>query len=391
MDRIQLASEIIKRFVPTRSLKNFPGDIDYFQERAVKVTDLTDFGDRHFLTGLEVLIKSITNELDLHEIGKITLDTLIINGLTNRLRFTELKKTSSSQLKPPIIITGLSRSGTTLLHRLLSIDPQHRSFPLWELMAPYSYKDKRLKIFDTELKIKVKNWLLPELDKKHYTRADTPEECILLMANSFDSQLFTDVAPVFSYQQWHLENNKEKIYKEYRQQLEILQSFYPNQRLVLKAPSHLGCIETLLKVIPEALIVQTYRDPLTCYRSLNSLRATLYKLVVKKINHKAIADSTLHLFKDQMKRNMEAFDKNSNRILLIPYFIFIKDPVKFVKSIYSHFKLEWYKELEMEIRNHLHDSGRKIAQGHKYESDDSLDSVAQKNFSEYSDYFESRF
>ena len=52
----------------------------------------------------------------------------------------------------------------------------------------------------------------------------------------------------------------------------------PRQRWLLKAPEHQVHLDTLLKVYPDARIVQTHRDPIKCMASTTSLMGTLYSM-----------------------------------------------------------------------------------------------------------------
>jgi len=158
------------------------------------------------MKGLDTLLLSIHNQDSLHLIGEITLYTLIKRSIRNRSRYLKIKENNQDKdlpLNPPIFITGLSRSGTTFLHRLLSANPELYAFPLWELFDPFTRSRTRdVRKLKTKFEINVKNILLPDLDKKHYTRANNTEECNMLLANSFNSQLFVDIAPLPEYLEW---------------------------------------------------------------------------------------------------------------------------------------------------------------------------------------------
>ncbi len=50
---------------------------------------------------------------------------------------------------------------------------------------------------------------IPDFDRKHYTRVDTPEECIWLLGNTFLSPIFWAIAPVYGYLEWY--TNHERL------------------------------------------------------------------------------------------------------------------------------------------------------------------------------------
>ena len=283
-------------------------DIDRFHELALKNNKgLDNFGDLSYRSGLNALLCSIKNLKSMHLIGEITFQTLIANALTNRLRYNHILSQNGSEkdLKPPIIIAGLSRSGTTFLQRLASYVDGHYAFPLWELLNPFDVSKPDRRRSKTSRDIYLKNLLLPELDKKHFTRADTKEECMLLLANSFHSQLFTDIAPLADYQEWYIKSDRDYAYAEYKAQLSILQQYHRDQTFVLKAPNHVGSLSNLKRHIPEAVIVQTHRNPVECINSLCSLRQTLFKMLEMKIDEKEIMRQILLSFDHELKLNMD--------------------------------------------------------------------------------------
>ena len=92
---------------------------DYLMNKAIRKTGgLKNWGNPEFISGLDALLASIEELPSTHFIGKITLQSLIVRSLINRLRFVDiLEKDLKNEIKlnAPIIITGLSRSGTTFL------------------------------------------------------------------------------------------------------------------------------------------------------------------------------------------------------------------------------------------------------------------------------------
>src|SRR5690606_14286106 len=62
-------------------------------------------------------------------------------------------------------------------------------------------------------------------------------------------------------------------YRRHRRNLQLIGLNDPGRRWVLKNPSHLFALDALLAVYPDALIVQTHRDPRTAMASMCSLAA----------------------------------------------------------------------------------------------------------------------
>ena len=144
----------------------------------MKHRKLSDFGDPAFYEGLHCLLDSLNKEAHLNVLGRMFVTKTLVALLENRLLLTEDRKRRPDvyerRLLPPIIVTGLPRSGTTLLHRLLATDPAHRAIPFWETMhpLPYSEPDGRFERVKKLLDYRVR--LTPDLDGKHFIRAETP-------------------------------------------------------------------------------------------------------------------------------------------------------------------------------------------------------------------------
>ena len=103
-------------------------------------TGLSDFGDESFREALAVLLRSIEREAQLHTVGRLITKARLTRSLATRLTLQDAIKRNpevfEAELPPPIVIAGLQRTGTTLLHRLLACDSSLRSLRSYEAIAP---------------------------------------------------------------------------------------------------------------------------------------------------------------------------------------------------------------------------------------------------------------
>jgi len=96
-------------------------------------------------------------------------------------------------VRQPVFVLGMPRTGTTFLHRLLSLDPAARAPLTYELQDPVPrYRDdpildkqKRIKYCQKE--IDMLNYYMPEMSQVHEMGADIPEECMVAMVCYFPS------------------------------------------------------------------------------------------------------------------------------------------------------------------------------------------------------------
>ena len=93
-------------------------------EAAEKQTGLSDFGDESFLTPLGVLTDALETEADLSAFGRFSSRQFLLQLLANRLKLEALltahPEILDEQIRAPIFIVGLPRTGTTHLHNLVA-------------------------------------------------------------------------------------------------------------------------------------------------------------------------------------------------------------------------------------------------------------------------------
>ena len=91
---------------------------------AMEQTGLSDFGETWFFDNIDVLIPSLNSQAQLSDAGVYGAQTMIVSGLVNRLRHKELIKRNpeimDEQVNVKAVLTGLPRTGSTMLHRMLA-------------------------------------------------------------------------------------------------------------------------------------------------------------------------------------------------------------------------------------------------------------------------------
>jgi hypothetical protein len=191
---------------------------------------------------------------------------------------------------------------------------------------------------------------------------------MFLLGQTFYTMLYWVTAPVYSYVAWYGRQERYKKYVDYRRLLQILQVVDPARRLVLKAPAHTGGLGELLEIVPEALIVQTHRDPVTCLNSLNSLFATTQGVVTESLDVKRMAAANLELMLVELTRNAAARAKYPGQVFDVHYQALVADPVGSVREIYNHFKLPFSAEFEVEMTRYLAENPKGKHGRHRYSS-----------------------
>ena len=227
---------------------------------------------------LERLLASYREEADLTALGRLTVRELIVSQLETLLHLeAELRDNpaiAEERIESPVFIIGLPRTGTTLLHGLMSQDPANRVPLTWEVMYPAAYPNTPAGIEAarkrTASRLTWANRLAPKFRKIHPIAADLPQECIAITAHVFMSIQFHTTHDVPGYENWFERDSQQLAYAYHRRLLQHLQARNPGRRWVLKAPGHLFALDALLREYPDARIVQTHRDPLRVMASMAS-------------------------------------------------------------------------------------------------------------------------
>jgi hypothetical protein len=340
---------------------------------ASKQAGVSDFGDPYFEAGLEVLLRSLERDARLSPMGRVALSRMLVRSLVTRLRLRvdqrERPQVYTEPLTPPILILGMPRAGTTFLHRLLSAMPGIRPARTWELnqpLPPRAGKDDRHEQASRQIEMIRK--LVPELDDKHRLDPDDPDECVLLTAPSFHSIAWWMFGPVYGYLDWLLEQDLAPAYAEYHAYLRALQAA-EGGRFVLKAPAHTGYLAEIVAEIPEVIVVQAHRDPVTVMASASSLFDSMYALVTEHHDGPRTARRNLELFSTLNERCQAARDTGlEDRVLDLHYETLVADPVAAVRRIYEHGSIPWPEDGEAALAAHMQASRR--GKKHVYSLDD---------------------
>lgn len=335
-------------------------DATRLMEVARDETGLSDFGDDGFREGLDVFVDSLRCDADLSPIGRIGIRGMIVTLLSNRLRVAEAKRREPHrfewELIPPVVITGTPRSGTTFLHRLLAEDRRFRTLPLWRLFKPVAGVREESIRREVDRTLQFRRRLTPQLDRKHFVRADSAEECIWLMNTSFVSHGLWVAAPVYRYLEWLGRQDRRLAYAEYGELLRYLQSEQPDRGFLLKAPSHAGALDSLQSALPTARVIQLHRDPVEVCSSLCSLFATLHSAVTRRVDLRRLGRTTVDLMLHETKRNLEARRRMVRPVLDILYLDLVADPESVVKTIYGYLGWDWDEVSEGRIVQHLREN-----------------------------------
>jgi hypothetical protein len=248
------------------------------------------------------------------------------------------------RLDRPLFVTGLPRTGTTALHRLLTADPAHQGLELWLAEAPQprpprpTWADNPVFQY-IQAGCERHHVEHPEFMGVHYMAADQVEECWQLLRQSMRSISWECLAHLPSYSAWLRGQDWTGAYRRHRRNLQLI-GLGAGRRWVLKNPSHLFALDALLAVYPDALIVQTHRAPEVAIASVCSLAAQATAGWSDTFAGEVIGRDQLELWASGVERfGAERARHDATRFFDVSYGDLVTDPVGTAEAVYAHFGL----------------------------------------------------
>ena len=365
-------------------------------DQAKSETGLSDLGEPLFLEGLNKLIDSVNNEANLNEIG-IQAQPIRIQGLlSNRLRFEEdLKKFPEileQEIIAPIVIVGLPRTGSTMTHRLLASDPNHTAMLWWEGRYPALLPgekrgdiEARMQLGKAEVDAVVA--ASPEALDIHPWDYKGADEEILLLEHNFLSTVPESFMALPSYSEWVEEQDHALAYEDLKKFIQYLQWQNPgreNKRWVLKSPHHLGFIDKMISVFPDAKIIQTHRDPIKTVPSFCSMCANLFEPLTTNFDKVFIGKHWSNKLTRALNHCMNISEKHPDNFLDLKFLNMIKDPIDEMKEIYNFIGEPFGEKTEVAMEAWREENKHEMG-AHKYslEEYDLTESQINNNFSKY--------
>jgi hypothetical protein len=310
-------------------------------------TGLADFGSEDFRERLRVWLAAADEDDDLNALGRLTVFGNCVRVLANRLRLEDLIRRHPEildvEIRRPIIIAGLPRSGTTHLVNLISADIRLRALPYWESLEPYPAPediagadgvDPRLarcrQIYARQ------DLLLPLLRAMHHMTPEHVHEEIEVQELDFSTYNLEWYARVPRWRDYYLSHDQRPHYAYLKKALRALQWLRGPDRWVLKSPQHLEQLVPLVETFPDATVVLTHRDPVDAIRSAITMLAYGARLRRARVDTRDIAS----YWTDRIERLLGACVRDRDRVpaaqsIDVPFHEFMADDVAMVERIYD--------------------------------------------------------
>jgi hypothetical protein len=323
-------------------------DRDRLVEAAIATTGEDDFGEDGWREGLDLLLGGLCEEARLNDLGVEIAAGELANYLATRLAITAWRRdhpdVAAGTIERPLVIVGQPRTGTTILHDLLAQDPALRAPLTWEVDRPLpppetdTYKSDP-RIDEVQANIDMAESLMPGFTTFHPMGARLSQECVRITAGDFRSMIFSIQYRIPTYNRWLLhEADLGSAYRWHRRYLQHLQSRHSADQWLLKSPAHLWNLDALAAEYPDAIVIQTHRDPLKVIASTSALAAHLRGMATDETSLPEIAADYADDIFLGLDRGMEARDRATfpaDQVVDVQFSEFVDDPFSTIHSLYA--------------------------------------------------------
>ena len=328
-------------------------------------TGLSDFGPDDFRERLAVWLQSFEEDDSLSAVGRVGAYRDCLRYAVARLRIEDFVQRHPDvhdvEIRAPIIVVGLPRSGTTHLLNLIAADSRLRSMPYWESLEPVPIAgeapgedrvDPRLARCRKGHEMQLQ--LLPLLKNMHDMAPEHVHEEIELMGPDFSAYMIEWVTYVPRWRDYYFAHDQRPHYAYMKRALQVLQYQRGPNRWILKSPQHLEQLGPLIETFPDATIAFTHRDPVSVLASAITMLSYGERLRSQKPDLKRMADYWTERIEHLLRRCVEdrALVPASQSIDVL-FHEFMRDDIAMVERIYDLASLPMTTESRAQLKGYL--------------------------------------
>ena len=383
-------------------------DVETLMALASTQAGLSDFGDPALRVPLEAYVTSLRNDCweGMTPFAHRQAVDFIIHHLGTRLKLVNDRKNypeiSAQKIRRPMIIVGPPRSGSTLLHTLLSLDPENMAPEHWSCLEPspplalgapskerLERADKRMmSLFD----------LIPDIFVTHPYMIEEGSGALAecgsdIMNMAFTSQQLWCFYRGESYRQYLLNADHSAALRFHQHFLQHLQWGNSGSRWTLKGSDHMLWMGELAAQYPDAMLIWTHRDLAQQLGSLASIQAILTGLTGNPLSgeaRQAVGRLAIEQQRAAVNKAMKARDViGEDAFFDVSFHDVMASPVRTVERIYERYGLKMSAEHAEKIKEWLANNPPTKHGVHKHSPEDfGMDSTRiNKDFAEYVERF----
>ncbi len=379
-----------------------PLDEDSLISTATANTGLSDFGADDWREPFRILLKSLNAEAALTLMGRIMTRSDLLMFLEGRLRVEDMYKRhpeiEDEKIEKPVWILGQGRTGTSILQKLLALDPANRTLNTYDALFPVADEvpagqpDPR--IAKADQRMRMWNRVTPEVATIHDFGGDEPIETIMAEALSFQTPAWLNLCGLTPGYNAHIAKTGAVPSLRYGLRvLKLIQWQNPGGRWILKSPDALKYITDVLKVFPDVRFVWAHRDPVLALASAVNMIGTLIWVRSDRKVESGIFDFLTDpaISGAELSRPIEWIENGvipPNQLHNVHYKALMNDPLGAIGALYQALGIEFSAKTQAAIQNYVEAHPRSSRPPHRYSTgEESRIASEREHYARYQSYF----
>lgn len=345
-----------------------------------------------YLDELARLCEALDAQARLTDAGRARAKDALVTSLVNQFHVHRLLRANPGIADipvRPVFVTGLLRTGTTFLQRLLGTHPDLRAPALWELMTPAGPGAPAQLVNECEEYVREYHRAAPRFAAIHPLGARLPEECHRLTANTFRDPIYALRYRIPAYVAWLRRQSMVPAYEFHASQLRCILARVPGNPVVLKGPSHLWYMDALTAVYPDARVIRMHRSPLVALPSVCSLTSVVRSARAKYVDDREIGRYWLEQASLVLNELRRGVGPASVAPLDLRYDDLVADPIGTAAQVCDYIGVPFTERAQARITAFVARDRRRPTERHEYSAEEfglRADELAER-FAQYTAEF----
>jgi hypothetical protein len=375
---------------------------DMAHELAAKVAGSSDFGGGDYRLGLRVLLLSMDYDPHFTEQGRRIAWGQVVTALASRARairsMADHPGFDQRPIRRPIVITGIPRTGTTALHKLMAVDPQFQGLQTWLGLSPMPRPPRHTwesnPLFQaTAKRLNARYEANPNARAAHNVATEEVDECIWVLAQSFVGNMWTCGWSSASYDTWWGMQSELPAYRYLNRVIQLVGSNDPETRWLLKNPGHIANLDLLFTIFPDAMVIQTHRDPAKAVPSLCALLMQNYPNMEtgrQEMRAEILANREVEKWAKAVRDAEPIRQKYKTQVMDVIHGDFHRDPIAVLRQIYEFVGSTLSPEVEASMHQRIATNPEAGFGKHRYNIADYnlTENGIRERFGSYMDQFD---
>ena len=367
-------------------------------ETAVATTGLSDFGSDDWREPFGVLIRSLNEEANLNTTGRLLARADILRLLEGRLRvekaYRDHPEIEDEVIDRPVFIVGQGRTGTSILQKLLGLDPENRTLMTWEAMFPCGDDTMAERIAKADAHFALWCGVAPELERIHDWGGDEPIETILAEAMSFQCPAWLNLIGLTpSYNAFIADDHRRRSLTYGKRVMKLCQWQRPGGRWVVKSPDATAYLPLVVEVFDGVRLIWPHRDPIRAMSSAVNMVGNFNWARSDVLPPSGVFDflTDPKACSERLCKPIDEIESGlvpASRLANVRYDELMDDPLAALENTYAQIGITLDEAGRRAIRDHFAGNPQSQRAPHRYDVGD-RERIAQERpfFAHYQAYF----